>query len=101
MERLKTSNVSISNCKIKYPIGKALFAVNLSLEVFSSTEANTDIGSVKSLHTFHETCLYHMLVQFELNRVVQTTQSFELFDKNRVFLTIFDKALTPFSKTFL
>ena len=85
MEGLKTLNVSISNCKIKYPIGKPLFAVNLSLKVFSSTEANTDIGSVKSLHKFHEKCLYHMLVKFELNRVVQTTQSFALFDKNRVF----------------
>ena len=43
-----------------------------------------------------------MLVEFEQNRRVQTTQNFELFDKKRVFFkTIFDKALTPFWKTFL
>ena len=36
------------------------------------------------------------------NRMVQTTQNFEIFDKKTFFLkTIFDKALTPFWKTFL
>ena len=40
-----------------------------------------------------------MLVDFEQNRMVQTTRNFELFDKK--WLTIFDKALTPFWKTFL
>ena len=43
-----------------------------------------------------------MLVKFEQNRTIQTTQNFELSDKNTGFLkTIFDKALTPFWKTFL
>ena len=48
-----------------------------------------------------------MLVKFEQNRMVQTTQNFELFDKkkkqkkNRFFKTIFYKELTPFWKTFL
>ena len=40
-----------------------------------------------------------MLVDFEQNRMVQTTRNFELFDKK--WLTIFDKALTPFWKMFL
>ena len=40
-----------------------------------------------------------MLVKFEQNRMVQTIQNFELFDKK--WLTIFDKVLTPFWKTFL
>ena len=58
-----------------------------------------------------------MLVKFEQNRIVETTRNFELFDekkkkkkkerkkkrrKKHVFIkTIFDKALTPFWKTFL
>ena len=45
-----------------------------------------------------------MLVKFEENRMVQTTRNFELFEKKKrkSFLkTIFDKALTPFWKTFL
>ena len=56
-----------------------------------------------------------MLVKFEQNRMVQTTRNFELFDKKNkqkknkkqkkkktsFFKTIFDKALTPFWKTFL
>ena len=63
-----------------------------------------DIGSLKSLHTFLKKCLYHrpMPVKFEQNRMVQTTRNFELFDKKPVFfITIFDKELTPFWKTFL
>ena len=52
-----------------------------------------------------------MLLKFEQNRMVQTTQNFELFDKKKkkkkkkknpqVFMTIFNKELMPFWKTFL
>ena len=43
-----------------------------------------------------------MMVNFEQNGIVQTTPNFELFDKKKqVFKTIFNKALTPFVKTFL
>ena len=43
-----------------------------------------------------------MLVKFKQNRMVQTTRNFEVFyKKNGFFKTIFDKALTPFWKTFL
>ena len=43
-----------------------------------------------------------MLVKFEQNCMVQTTQYFEIFDKKpRFFKTIFDKMLVPFLKTFL
>ena len=80
----------------KYPIGKSIFAVNLPLKLFRTTVANADIGSLKSLHTFLRKCLYHMLVKFEQNRMVQTACNLELFDKKRVFKTIFDKELTPF-----
>ena len=34
MERLKTSDVSISNGTIKYPVGKSIFGVNLTLKLF-------------------------------------------------------------------
>ena len=40
-----------------------------------------------------------MLVKFEQNRMVQTTRNCELFDKNQVFKTIFDKELTPFGRS--
>ena len=80
MERLQTSNVKISNSNIKCPIGKSIFVVNLPLKLFCATVANTDIGSLKSLHTFLKICLYHMAVKFQQNRMVQTTQNFELFD---------------------
>ena len=58
-----------------------------------------------------------MLVKFEQNLMVQTTRNLELFDKKKqkqnktktkqnktktgFIKTIFDKALTPFWKTFL
>ena len=41
----------------------------------------------------------HMQVKFEQNRMIWTIQNFEPFDQN--LLTIFDKVLTPFWKTFL
>ena len=63
------------------------------------TIADDDIKSLKSLHTLFDKYLDHMLVKFEQNRMVRTIQNFELFDKK--WLTIFDKVLTPFWKTFL
>ena len=52
MERLKTSDVSISNRNIKCPIGKSIFAVILPLKLFRVAVANVDIGNLKSLYTF-------------------------------------------------
>ena len=63
--------------------------LNLPLKPFRATVANADIGSLKSLHTFLKKCFYHMLVQFEQNRMVLTTQNFELFDKETVFFFFF------------
>ena len=83
---IQTSNVSICNGNIKCPIGKSIFAVNLPLKLFRATVANADIESLKFLHTFFKKCLYHMLVKFEQNRMVQTTQNFELFDTKPGFL---------------
>ena len=83
MERLWTSNVSISNGNIKYPSGKSIFAVNLPLKLFPATVANADIGSLKSLHNLFGKYLDHMLVKFEQNCMVQTTRNLELFDKKK------------------
>ena len=70
MERLQTSNVSISNGRIKYPIEKSIFAVNLPFKLFPATVANADIESLKSLHTFLKKCLYFMQMKFEQYRMV-------------------------------
>ena len=102
MERLWTFNVSISNGNIKHPSEKSIFAVNLPLKRLPATVANTDIGSLKSLHTLFDKYLDHMLGNFEQSCMVQIIRNLELFDKKIWFLkTIFDKALTPFWKTFL
>ena len=107
MERLLTFSVSISIGNIKCPIGKLFFAVNLPLKLFPATVANAVIGSLKSPHTFLKKCLYHILVKFEQNCMVQTTRDVGLFDtktkqnKTGLFKTIFDKALRPFWKMFL
>ena len=87
-----------------------MFAVNLPLKLSPATVADADIVSLKSLHTLFDKYLDHMLVEFEQDCIVQTTRNFELFDKKNkqtktktcfFFLTILDKALTPFWKTFL
>ena len=66
---------------------------------FYVTIADADIGSLKSLHTLFDMYLDYKLVKFEQNRMFRNIQNFKLFDKK--WLTIFDKALTPFWKTFL
>ena len=88
MERLQTFNVIISNGNIKYPIGKSIFGVNLPVELFPDTVANADIKCLKSLHTFLKECLYHMLVKFEQNRMVQTTRNFWAFWQKTGFLHV-------------
>ena len=52
-----------------------------------------------SLHTLFDKYLNHMLVKFEQNCTVGTIQNVVFFDKK--WLSIFDKVLTPFWKTFL
>ena len=76
MDRLWTFNVSINNGNIKCLIGKIIFPINLPLKLFCGNAANADIGSLKSLHTFLNKCLYIMLVKFEQNHMVQTSRNF-------------------------
>ena len=64
--------------------------------VFYVTIADTDIESLKSLHTLFDKYLDQMLVKFEQNRMVWTIKNFDLFDKKIV--SIFDKVLMPFWK---
>ena len=52
-----------------------------------------------SIYYLISTTMDHMLDKFEQNRMVRTIQNFELFDKK--WLTIFDKVLTLFWKTFM
>ena len=70
-----------SNGNIKYPIGKPIFGVNLPLKLFCATVANADIGNLKSLHTFVEKCLYHMLVK--LNKIVNYNEGLSLLTKKK------------------
>ena len=102
MERLSTSNVSVSNGNLKYPIEKSIFAVNSPLKLFLATVANANTESLKSHHTLFDTYLDYMLAKFEPNRIYPKCTNFELLDKKASsFKTIFDKALTPFCKAFL
>ena len=64
--------------KIDFPIG-ILFTI-----------ADTDIGSLKSFFTLFDKYLDHMLMKFEQNRMVQTVQNLELFDKKKI-VNYFDK----------
>ena len=64
-----------------------------------NTDADTDIGSLKSLHILFDKYLDLKLVKLEQNRMERNIQNFELFSKE--WLTVFEKESTPFWKTFL
>ena len=86
MERLKISNVSISNgsreefqgqiyCK-KWFSDRVLYRPPITI-------ADADIRSLKSLCTlFDDKYLDHILVKFEQNRMVRTVQNFYRLIKN-------------------
>ena len=101
MERLYTSNGSVSDGNLKYPSGKSIFAVNLPLKFFRATVANANTERLKSLHTFFDTYLDYILAKFEVNLTVRNVQKLIFWQKPCSFKTIFDKNLTPFCKTFL
>ena len=61
-------NNSISNGKIKCPIGKSILAANLPLKLFRATVAYADIGSLKSLHTFLKNVC--TIYKWNLNKIV-------------------------------
>ena len=86
MKRLWSSDVSISNGNIKYPIGTSIFAVNLTLKLLRVTVAGADIGSLKSLHTFLKKYLYHMLVKFEQNRQYNRMRFIHPIESNTSFV---------------
>ena len=99
LERHQTSNVSVSNCNIKYPIGKSIFAINLPLKLFCATNANADTGSLNSLCTLFDTYLDHMLTIFEPNLMIQNVQNSVLI-KNMFFLPVLAKRWRHFGRPF-
>ena len=83
MERLFASKVSISYGSTE-TFWWDIYCKNLfSDRAFYVTIiiADTDIGSLKSLHTLFDKYFDHMLVKIEQNRMVRTIQNFVLFDK--------------------
>ena len=54
MERLKTSNVSISNGSTEEFNGKFTAKIDFSDQAFYVTIADAGIGSLKSLHTLFD-----------------------------------------------
>ena len=87
---------------------KINFCCKFAIKTLRSTVANTDIRSLKSLHTFLKKCLYHVLVKFKQNRMVQTTQNvdvefsffFFFFFKLGFFITILTKSWHHFGRCF-
>ena len=88
MERLWTSNVSISNGSSE-GFQRQIYCKNwFSDRAFYVTIADADIKSLKSLHTSFDKYLDHMLVKFEQNCMGRTIQNLEFLQKNgKAFLT--------------
>ena len=70
---------------------KMIFALNLELKFLSASVASANIenSSLKSLLKLFYTCLDHVLVKFEQNRMVKSIQNFKLFDRKPGFLKLF------------
>ena len=82
MDRLHTSYVNVSNCNLKCPIGKSIFALTfLPAKHFRATFANADTGNPKYFYTLFDTYLDNVLAKSERNRMVQNVQNFELLKK--------------------
>ena len=96
---------SVSNDNIKCPIGKSIFAVNLPWKLFRAAVANAYTWRLKSICTFIDTYLDHILAKFKPNRRSEMYKILNFCDEKASFLkTICDKlltCLTPFCKTFL
>ena len=58
---------------------------SISDQVLYVTIADIDIGSLESLHTIIYTYWDHMLVKFELNRMVRTVQKCSAFWQSMVY----------------
>ena len=84
MERLLTSNVSVSNGSIKCPIGKPIFAVNLPLKLLRAAFVNADTGQYWNSISL-SIYLDQMMAQFEPNCKVQNSQNFGVFDERPIF----------------
>ena len=80
-ETLDFHYVSISNGNIKMPDWKII--VNLLLKLFNATVVNADAKRQMSLNTLFDTGTYldHMLVKFELNRMVQNVKKMSFLTK--------------------
>ena len=70
MERLKTSIVSITNGSTEEFYWQIYCKKLFSDRTFYVIIADTDIGSLKSLHILFDKCLGHMLVKFKQNLMV-------------------------------
>ena len=65
------------------PDRKINFCSKFAIKIFRTTIADTDTGSLRSLHTLFDTYLDYMLTKFEANRMVQNVENVELFDKKK------------------
>ena len=91
----QTTDVSISKGNKKYPIGTSFFTRIFAFRVFIAF-ANT--LSSKYYFYFLTNYFYHKQAKFEQNRMIRTTQKFDLFDKkkNDIVLITSDISLAPF-----
>ena len=58
----------------------------MPLKLFHATVANSDTGSLKSLHTLFDMHLDYILAKLKPNYVVRNVQNFELLGKDPSFL---------------
>ena len=104
MKRIKTSNVSISNSGTD-EFWWQIYCKNWSSDraFYVITIADADIWSLKSLHTLFDkyVCGPHAGEMWTKLYGPNHTKFCAFLTKKKKWLTIFDKVLTPFWKTFL
>ena len=98
MERLQTSNVSISNGNIKCPRSKNEFSFAVNLPFNGASYANAYTGSPKFLHIV---ICYEFETELHADEILTKSYGPNYTKFELLIKAIFDKILTPFWKSFL
>ena len=98
----QTSNVSICNGNMKYPIETSVFHTILRSSSFMFPLLLITVEVKNTIYNSLKNYVYHKLAKFDQNQMIRNIQNFELFyEKPFSHVKHSDMSLAPFWKRFL